>query len=192
MAESYLVKPDSFEYYAMNLHGFVLGMICFFFGFLCVYSGERFWNFVSRYRWILLGAAFTLYLIRLVEMELVAPFYYISVESCLWIFSVFGMGHKYLNKPSDRLTYLSEAAYPIYIVHMLFIYLGSYLLFDLDIDPWLKIIAILIITFAGCFLTYEFLIRRVPFLRPLFGLKMRKSSQSSSIKRPIPSLKAGS
>lgn len=170
VAEALIVNPESFEMYAMTDHGFVLGMIAFLVGFCCVYSGPAFWQMVKRWKWLLLFLAFAMYITRLVLFELVAPNYLLSIESNLWIFAVFGLGYTYLNRPSKRLTYLSQAAYPIYILHMAFLYLGSYLFFTLEMHVVLKFILTVLFTGVGCFVTYE-LIKRVKFLRPFFGLK---------------------
>lgn len=172
IAEAELVNPESFEYYAMNAHGFWLGMIAFLTGFLCVYSGKPFWNNVTKWRWALLVIAATLYILRLLEGEFNAPYYLKAIESNLWIFTVFGFGHKYLNKPSNILSYLSQAAYPVYILHMVFLYLTSWLLFPLPIPAFAKFVLVIVITFIGCFVTYE-VIRRVNGLRPLFGLRLK-------------------
>jgi peptidoglycan/LPS O-acetylase OafA/YrhL len=171
IAEAMLVNPESFEYYAMNAHGFWLGMVAFLVGFCCVYSGKAFWNNVTKWRWILLGIAATLYTFRLLEGEFNAPLYLKSIESNLWIFTVFGFGYRYLNKPSNILTYLSKAAYPVYILHMVFLYLGSWLLFPLEIAGIYKFILVTIFTLIGCFVTYEFIVKRISILRLLFGLK---------------------
>ncbi|MEQ8478047.1 acyltransferase family protein [Fulvivirga sp.] len=172
IAEAELVNPESFEYYAMNAHGFWLGMLAFLTGFLCVYSGKPFWNNVTKWRWVLFAIAATLYILRLLEGEFNAPYYLKAIESNLWIFTVLGFGHKYLNKPSNILSYLSQAAYPVYILHMVFLYLASWLIFPWEIAALIKFALVIIITFIGCFVTYE-LIGRVKWLRPLFGLKLK-------------------
>lgn len=171
--ESELMNPESFEYYAMNMHGFVLGLIAFFTGYCLVFSGDGFWKHVTKGKWILLVGALGLYLTRLLFFELKSPYFLMSMESCMWIYAVMGFGHHYLNRPSAILSYLSQAAYPIYIIHMVFIYVGSSYLFELNLNPWIKLIGINLITFVGCFATYE-IIRRVVILRPLFGLKLQK------------------
>ena len=95
------------------------------------------------------------------------------IESQYWILSIFAWSSIYLNKPSNTLTYLSEAAYPVYILHMVFLYLGSLLIFPLDIPTPIQFVLVLLFTAVGCFSFYE-LISRVNFLRPLFGLKMKQ------------------
>jgi len=172
IVEVELVQPENFEYYAMNAHGFWIGMIAFLVGFLCVYCGEAFWSTVTKWRWLLLAIATTLYTLRFLEGEFNAPYYLKSIESNLWIFTIFGFGHKHLNKPSKTLAYLSQSAYPIYIIHMVLLYLASSFVFPLDIPAFLKFILVTAFTFIGCFVVYEFVLRRIKFVRILFGLKL--------------------
>jgi len=172
--EAWLVRPETYETYSMTLHGFLLGLLAFLFGFIFVYAGCTFWETVKRWKWILLILAVTLFLVRHFVFELQAPDYYKASESCLWIFGIFGLGYTYLNRQSPTLAYLSQAAYPSYILHMLFLYLGSYLITGLDLIPILKLLLLMLFTLAGCFAVYELIIRRVSFLRPLFGLRPLK------------------
>ncbi len=111
--ESFLVGPEGFALYATTLHGFLLGLLAFLFGFLCIHSREGFWQSVRRWRWPMLALALAMYLVR---------------------------------------------------------YLVCSLLFPLEISGWLKFILVILFTGLGCFVSYE-LIRRVSFLRPVFGLK---------------------
>jgi peptidoglycan/LPS O-acetylase OafA/YrhL len=172
IAEAELVNPESFEYYAMNAHGFWLGMIAFLTGFLCVYSGQPFWDNVTKWRWPLLAIATTLFTLRVFEGQFNAPYYLKAVESNFWIFTALGFSHRYLNRPSKTLAYLSQAAYPVYILHMLFLFLASWLLFPMDLPVLLKLALVIAITFTGCFVAYEFVVKRIKLVRPLFGLKI--------------------
>lgn len=169
--EALLVHPQDYVTYAMNLHGFFLGLLAFLFGFLFVYSGDAFWSGMRKWRWFTLSAALLFFLLRVIEFQLMAPKYLLAIESNLWIFAAFGFASKYLNRPGKTLSYLARAAYPVYIIHMIFLYLASYLIMPLEISPWLQFILIVLFTFGGCFTLYELVIRRVRFLRPLFGLK---------------------
>ncbi|MEP4534112.1 MAG: acyltransferase [Cyclobacteriaceae bacterium] len=166
-----LVAPENFELYAQTMHGFWIGMIAFVTGFFCVYAGEAFWKLTTTWRWPLLILAAILYASRIVFFELKSPDYLMAVESCVWVFTVFGFARKHLNRNSKTLQYLSQAAYPVYIVHMVFIYLGSVLLFESALPVGVQLIALTLFTFAGSMGTYELLIRRFRLLRPLFGLK---------------------
>jgi len=171
LAEAVIVNPETFELYAMTTHGFVLGLLAFLFGFLFVISGETFWPMVLKWRWLFLVIAFSMYLIRFFIFSLKSPNYWTGIESPLWIFAMFGIAYRYLNNPSKTLTYLSQGAYPIYIVHMIFIYLGSILILPLNIPVFIKFLLLSVFTFLGRLGLYDLVIRRIPFLRPLFGLK---------------------
>ncbi|WP_188467673.1 acyltransferase family protein [Marivirga lumbricoides] len=181
IAEAKIVQPENFELYAMTPHGFWIGMVAFLTGFFCVYFGTSFWHNVSRCRWSFLVVAFALYILRMQQVTVDLSAYLIPVESNLWIYAIFGFGYKYLNRPSKALAYLSSAAYPIYIIHMFFLYLASWLFFPLGIHPVVKLIAVIVFTFAGCFLSYEFLIRRIVWVRPLFGLKAKTAKVKIAI-----------
>lgn len=171
MLEAILVKPQIYSLYAETLHGFFLGALAFFFGYLFVYSGQQFWDTVKKWRWGYLALGVVLYTVRYLEFKMEAPGYLMALESNCWIFGVLGLGYRYLNKPSGLLSYLSQAAYPVYIIHMFVMYLGAWLIFPLKIHPVLQFVGVTAFTFAVCYLLYEFLIRRIWFLRPLFGLK---------------------
>lgn len=184
--EIIIVKPQVFEMYAQTWHGFFLGFLAFFFGFLFMYSGRTFWQTVLKWRWLYFGMAVALYINRLVIFELKSPGYLMAIESNCWIFVVFGFGYKYLNKPGATLSYLSQAAYPIYIIHMFALYAGSMIILPLEIPVIVKFISIIVFTGAICFLIYEFMIRRIGILRPLFGLKwnFNKSAEAKISTEP--------
>ncbi len=169
--EVLLVKPDTFEMYAMTWHGFFLGGLAFLFGFCFVLSGSAFWQNLLKWRGLYLLIALSLYAVRLLAFELKAPDYLMAIESNVWIFAVLGYAYRYLNQPSELLRYLSEGAYPIYILHMFFLFLGSSFILPLDLNVVVKFILIVLFTFVGCFIVYDLLIRRINYLRPVFGLK---------------------
>jgi glucan biosynthesis protein C len=169
--EAELVNPEYFSLYVGTGHGFLIGMLAFFFGFLFVAIGDAFWNAVVKIKTFSIIIAFVLYLVRLIYFELNAPNFLTSIESMNWIFAVLGFGFKYLNKPGKILSYLSQAVYPVYIIHMIFLYLASFIFLPLNLPLELNLILIILFTFIGCFVTYDLIIRRISFIRPLFGLK---------------------
>lgn len=169
--EALIVNPQLYALYAQTWHGFFLGLLAFGFGFLFVYSGKSFWNTVKKWRWLYFGVAIVLYGIRFFAFSTEAPGYLSAIESNCWIFALFGLGHRYLNRPGGILRYLSKAAYPVYIIHMFVLYLGALLILPLEIPVIMKFLAITCFTFLVCFLIYEFVIRRIAVLRPLFGLR---------------------
>ena len=111
-----------------------------------------------------------------------------AIESNLWIFGIFGFGYKYLNRPGATLRYLSQAAYPVYIIHMAVLYTAAMLILPLELSPFLKFLGITVFTGVICMLLYEFVIRRIGFLRPLFGLKVKAGTET---RKPVLPKSAG-
>ncbi|WP_430427468.1 acyltransferase family protein [Maribacter litoralis] len=180
--EVLLVKPSLFALYAQTWHGFVNGFLAFFFGFLFVYSGKTFWQTVLKWRWLYIGLAVVLFGIRYFNYATEAPGHLTAIESNCWIFGVFGLGYKYLNKPSKILSYLSQAAYPVYIIHMFVLYAGAMFILPLEIPILLKFVGIVAFTVLACYLIYEFMIKRIGFLKPLFGLKWKSNNAKKLMK----------
>jgi hypothetical protein len=136
-------------------------------------SGEPFWEMLQKWKWFFFLTAITAFIARTNHWFIQPNSTLLALESNCWIFSLLAFANKYLNKNGMQLTYLKEAAYPIYIIHMAFLYFGSTLLFPLQIDASLKFILLLVFTFVSSLFFYEFLIRRINIIRPIFGLKMK-------------------
>lgn len=184
VAEVLVFQPKPFEMYAQTWHGFAIGLLAFFFGFLFMKTGKVFWKTVKQWKWLFLGLATILFAIRYIVFTTDGPLYLTAIESNCWIFSIFGFCYQYLNKPSKILSYLSKAAYPVYIIHMIVLYLASAFILPLNLPALLAFVLITLVTFIGCYLLYEFLIRRLSIIRPLFGLNWkidRKKSNNKSI-----------
>jgi glucan biosynthesis protein C len=90
----------------------------------------------------------------------------------LWcaIAAALGFGAKHLNRGGPVLTYLTLAVFPFYIAHQTIIVVAGHHLARLGLPQGLEAAILLTLTFGGCFVTYE-VVRRVNWLRPLFGLK---------------------
>lgn len=175
IAEVLILKPQLFAMYAETWHGFFMGLLAFFFGFIFMYIGKPLWDTLLNWRWLYLSIAAILFTIRFVAFDTQGLSYLTAIESNAWIFTVFGFCYKYLNKPGKTLSYLSQAAYPVYIIHMIMLYGAAYFILPLHWHPVLSFVTITVITFAGCFIVYEFVLRRITVLRPLFGLKWKFS-----------------
>lgn len=173
MAETWLLDPEIFPAYAQTPHGFWLGMICFITGFIFISLKDVFWQAVRGIRRRALAVAFLLYLVRLLVFRLVGePNVMTAFESISWMLAIFGYGSLYLNKPSDSLKYFSKAVYPVYIIHMPVLYGISYFLLPQPLPAILKLFFLLAGTFGVCLLIYQYVIRRLKWIRPLFGVKL--------------------
>ena len=173
--ETLIVNPESYELYAMTWHGFFLGLIAFIYGFLTTNTANNFLQLIKDNKYWTLLIASIFFTIRLFVFDLEAPIAIKAIESGFWILSIAGMSASFLNRSNRALSYLSQAAYPVYILHMIFMFLGATLILPLQIDTFVKYLLINSFTFGGSILSFE-MIRRVPFLRPLFGLKSKNKA----------------
>jgi glucans biosynthesis protein C len=93
-----------------------------------------------------------------------------SVQAWGAILALLGAAQLFLHKDGPARRYLTDAVFPYYIAHQTIIVLAGFWLKPLGIGPGAEFAVILAATVAGCALTYE-AVRRVRWLRPLFGLK---------------------
>jgi surface polysaccharide O-acyltransferase-like enzyme len=175
MVEAWLVNPEIFSIYVDTLHGWLIGLICFFWGFIFICTQEDFWPAVARTRWLALAFAVSGFLVRLLVFELQAePNWLTAFESMSWMLAALGFGSLYLNKPSRGLGYFSRAVYPVYILHMPVQFTIAYFLLPLSASAYLKLALLLVGTFGICLLLYEYVLRRLRWIRPLFGMKLNQ------------------
>lgn len=87
------------------------------------------------------------------------------------ILSMLGLAQNSLNRPSRALTYMTEAIFPWYILHQTITVMSGFWLTRQHLPVWVEAPLVILATFGGCALLHELIIRRVGFLRPLFGLK---------------------
>jgi surface polysaccharide O-acyltransferase-like enzyme len=86
------------------------------------------------------------------------------------IVAILGFGAKHLNRETPALRYLSIGVFPFYLVHQTIIVVVAHDLAKLGLPQALEAAIVIVVTFAGCFATYE-MVRRIPGVRILFGLK---------------------
>ena len=104
-----------------------------------------------------------------------------------WCAIVAVLGFAYHWRPGDSraLRYLVAAVFPVYILHQTVIVVVAHHLKPLAIRPPIEGPLLVAVTFAACFAGYE-VIRRVRWLRPLFGLRAPGSPTAN-----VPSLATG-
>jgi len=102
------------------------------------------------------------------------------------LLAIFGWARTLLDRPFRWLPYTTEAVYPWYMLHQSLIVPLVFALAPLHLGPVLEPALVLAGTVAGCLLLHEFVIRRIAWLRPLFGLKR----QNPPIARPRRAMEA--
>jgi glucans biosynthesis protein C len=93
-----------------------------------------------------------------------------SIDQWCAIVAILGFGAKHLTRGGPALRYLTRGVFPFYLVHQTLIVVMAYHLAKLGLPQALEGAILVAATFAGCFATYE-IVRRIPGLRILFGLK---------------------
>jgi glucans biosynthesis protein C len=93
-----------------------------------------------------------------------------SFHSWFWCLFVFTWASKLLNRPSKWLSYLNEAVYPTYIIHMHLTFLPIMILYFIGIGYYLGMALGTVLVMAGVMVCFE-VVRRARFARPLFGIK---------------------
>lgn len=147
----------------------------FFLGYLMAGLGESFWAAVVKMKNICLITGVLTFPVLLWLWWNFDPSIYIpivrSINTWVWILAVFGFAARFLNRPSEVLNYRNQAVYPFYILHQTITLSIGFWLLNTDLHYVIKTIVMIVGTFGGCWILYEFAIRRVRFLRPLFGLR---------------------
>jgi len=119
MIEAWVINPDYYSTFVDSLHGWIIGIICFFTGFTLISLKDVFWQEVKKIRWYALVIALMLYLVRLFIFQLAPSLkWLVAFESWSWMLTAIGFASYYLNKPSASLKYFSTAVYPVYIIHL--------------------------------------------------------------------------
>lgn len=95
-----------------------------------------------------------------------------AIDQWTAIVAVLGYGALHLNRDSRLLRTLTEAVFPFYILHQTIIIVAGHQLKALSLPALAEGALLIAITAAACWLGYD-IVRRVGFLRPLFGLGRR-------------------
>jgi surface polysaccharide O-acyltransferase-like enzyme len=107
-----------------------------------------------------------------------------GAQQWLAIVAVLGFARRHWNRDSAARLYLTTAIFPVYILHQTVIVVAAHALKPVRLAPLLEGVLLVIGTLAICFLAYEG-IRRVRWLRPLFGLALRSDSATARPPSPV-------
>jgi len=96
-----------------------------------------------------------------------------GINVLAWVLTITGFATRLLTRSTPVLTYLTEAAMPVYLLHQTLI---VYAVYHLGHVHWMlgaKIFMTVAFALMGSLAVYELVIRRSRLLRPLFGVKER-------------------
>ncbi len=138
------------------------------------------WRQMVQWRWMALALALAAWLMLVqaawlvreaqLPMRSIAPWAY-SVQQWCAIVAAFGFAQVHLNRDGPARRYLTEAVFPVYILHQTLILLLAHSFAPLALNPALEGSLLVGLTFALSLAGFE-MIRRVRWLRPLFGLQV--------------------
>jgi peptidoglycan/LPS O-acetylase OafA/YrhL len=154
------------HYFALFLLGFLLA------------RQRRFWDAAAAWRRIALGLSISGWAL----LVLYAAHYGDAAEWMRWamrvvagglewsaIIAVCGFARAHLDRDNAARRYLTQAVFPFYIVHQTVIVVLAHAMKPAALPPLAEGLLLVMLAFAACFLSFE-IVRRVPLLRPLFGL----------------------
>jgi len=108
-----------------------------------------------------------------------------AVLQWLAIAAVVGFAYRHLQFDSAARRYLTTAIFPVYILHQTVIVVLAHALKPAQLYPPIEALLMVLVTVSACFLGYE-VIRRVRFLRPLFGLSAMPLAARPVVVRTAP------
>jgi hypothetical protein len=125
------------------------------------------------------GAAIPIWL--KVTMALVYGF-----DQWAWLTVAFGFAWRWLgHRDGPARRYLTEAVFPYYIIHQTAIVVVAYRVAKLGLPIAVEAAVVIGGCVLTCVLTFE-LVRRVEWLRPLFGLKAQRNIRTHAVGREPP------
>ncbi|MGO4552187.1 acyltransferase [Lysobacter sp. 2RAF19] len=163
-------------YFTMFLYGWWLG------------TNEALWAELARLRRRALVSAVALFAFYAACVYVLPEQVSDTLQAAIWILrslyiwwmlcAILGYGRTYLDRPFAWLPWANEAVYPWYVLHQSLIVGIAFVLVPMHLGPIVETALVLIGTVAGCALLFA-VIRRVPVLRPAFGIKRRQARAAS-------------
>lgn len=173
-------------------------ILFFAFGFVFFSNASVLLEKVRRIKWVALCIAVVLtalsvYWYQTQQMPAFrSPFFTLklgvrSLACWAWITAMLGITYQYFNRESKRLTYISQAVFPFYLLNQPIILVLAYYVTQWNLSLPLKFAIIGVTSFACTIGLYE-IVRRVAFFRWLFGIPQKEEVKKinnlfSSVKR---------
>ena len=141
-------------------------------------SDRRFQQHIDKYATLILIAGIACEIARQLSYPFISSQTIILVTGVLnrwlWLLAILAFGHQFLNKSNHMLKYLSQSSYPFYLFHLLLNTIVGFYIVQIQANVAVKYSIIVILTILTTFVLYE-IIRRIPVIRFLFGVKKQKT-----------------
>lgn len=94
-----------------------------------------------------------------------------AVAGWCFVLAALGLARRFLDFGNAWLHYLSEAAFPVYILHQAAIVVPGYFIVQLPIGIAAKFVLLVGVSVLVTFAIYHFVVRELPLARVLFGMR---------------------
>ncbi|WNG14094.1 acyltransferase family protein [Cystobacter fuscus] len=168
--------PNTFVYYGqLFLLGHILG------------RGSRLQERLVVMRHRSLAISGVLFALMVPSFEYPFPFEHLGTYALVWCLLLTALGYARAHIPtrSAWVTYAQELAYPFYIFHQTVIVLVGFALLRPAVGPWTRFGLVLTLSFLVTWALCE-CVKRVPWLRPCFGMAGRKPVAPGAVPTPSP------
>lgn len=100
-----------------------------------------------------------------------------TLMAWLPVLALLGLAMRYLTVSTPVQRYLSDAAFPVFVLHGPLLTASAYYVLQLPLPAIVQLVLVLIVTVAGAFGIYEYVVRRTPVTRLLFGVKAPQAAK---------------
>jgi len=106
-------------------------------------------------------------------------------------FGLIGLARLLISRPSERVRYVSDSSYWLYVAHLPVVVAGQFALAYVQLPPIVEFALLTIATTAVLLMSYHWLVRYTWIGRLLNGPRTRPGPYSCSIRQPIPAQAVG-
>jgi peptidoglycan/LPS O-acetylase OafA/YrhL len=97
----------------------------------------------------------------------------VGLNSWCWTMFIFYIGMRFLDFRNEQLEYSREGSYPFFFLHQPVIIFIAFFVVQWEVDLLIKLLVVVVGSFALSLGIYELLVRRINPVRALFGMKPR-------------------
>ena len=152
---------------------------------------REFWTRLDALRWSGLGSALVCWAMLMIYYALPDSMLSDPAKAIFWrdaqrlvyalcewsaIVAACGFAHRHLEFDGPARRYLTQAVFPVYIVHQTLIVVLAHSIKPAAVAPGVEAVVLIVLTIGFSFGIFE-IVRRVPVLRPVFGLGKLDSAQ---------------
>lgn len=111
---------------------------------------------------------------------------FITANAWCWSTFMLFVGMRFLDFTNKWLAYAQEAVLPFFLLHQPVIIVIAYFVVQWDAGIFPKLVTVVVSSFLVTLALYEFVIRRVGFVRTVFGMKAPAASPAQGVQMPRP------